>query len=332
MLRSGELARRAVAVLGWRCPFPMARAAHDPVVLIYHGISSRADSCGMNARRFEEQLVFLKEHFAIVSPKQFAGTTSEKHRTRVMLTFDDGFRNNAEVVAPILRRHQVPAVFFVSSRHTTPGKYLWFSYLRALKSYFQGNGFMLNGEFMDMSGSRRRSTMARIETMLLSLRPHPAKMYEVMEEELPSLSDFASHRELDDTCSGMTVEQLQELAQDPLFTIGAHTIDHPFLTKCEETEAARQMRVNKDWLEQVCKTRCDMVAYPLGDYNHAVLTQARQCGFRYGYSVERKLSVDAALEFARVGIYYPSLNELGCKVRWSKLVVRLHQVKAAIRA
>ena len=28
----------------------------------------------------------------------------------------------------------------------------------------------------------------------------------------------------------MTVEQIADLSADPLFSIGAHTIDHPFLT------------------------------------------------------------------------------------------------------
>ena len=40
----------------------------------------------------------------------------------VVLTFDDGFANNATVARPVLEELQMSAVFFVSTRHLEPGR------------------------------------------------------------------------------------------------------------------------------------------------------------------------------------------------------------------
>jgi peptidoglycan/xylan/chitin deacetylase (PgdA/CDA1 family) len=93
----------------------------------------------------------------------------------VLLTFDDGLRNNAEVATPIVRKHGVPAIYFFSSRHATPGKYLWFVYLSNLERQFKGAGFVFRERFMDMFPGRREATMSELTEALLRLRPTRAR-------------------------------------------------------------------------------------------------------------------------------------------------------------
>ena len=169
------------------------------------------------------------------------------------LTFDDGFGNNAEVVAPILRKYRVPALFFVSSRHSTPGKYLWFSYLRALERRYPAERLRFRGTAFDMTPRARSDSIQRLSTILLDLRPHPTAMYSAIETELPPLEEFVAESELQDCYAGMTPEQLAHLAAEPLFSIGAHTADHPFLSRCEAAERQRQIHSNREWLEAVCR-------------------------------------------------------------------------------
>ena len=99
-------------------------------------------------------------------------------------------------------------------------------------------------------------------------------MYEAIEEELPRLEDFVSRQKLADCYAGMTAEQVDELSRDPLFSIGVHTVDHPFLSKCRAEEARRQILDNKKWIEKVSDKPCDSIAYPSGDYNAEVWRSA----------------------------------------------------------
>src|SRR5437773_920725 len=113
---------------GWKFPYIRILSSRRVVILLYHGISKAEDPNSISAAIFEQHISLLQQHFAIADPERLSERRTPYERIRVLLTFDDGFRNHAEVVAPILKKHRVPALFFISSRHSMTGKYLWFSY------------------------------------------------------------------------------------------------------------------------------------------------------------------------------------------------------------
>jgi peptidoglycan/xylan/chitin deacetylase (PgdA/CDA1 family) len=294
----------------WRFPFARALSPRQTVICLYHGVPAR-DGAG-----FEQHVRFLTRHCDLATPEDSDKVRGRFDRPRILLTFDDGFRNHAEVVAPILRRYEVPAIFFVPSRHTWTGQYLWFSYLRALEQHFKDDGFVFRGEFIDMARDRRHASISRLSETLLALTPHPSSMYQAIEQELPPLEDFVGEEALADEYAGLTVAQISELASDSLFTIGAHTVDHPLLTRCSLEEAVRQMDDNKKWLEQITNQPCATFAYPSGNYDASVLSACRSLGFSHGYATTPVLGRDGRFEVPRLGIYSPSLDTLGFKVHW----------------
>jgi peptidoglycan/xylan/chitin deacetylase (PgdA/CDA1 family) len=309
---------------GWVRNAPDYRLARtlsgrQPAVLVYHGVPRRARAPGaLDAHAFEEQMRFLKRHFAVLHSHQHSQRRRPAERPAVVLTFDDGFRNQAEVVAPVLRKLRLPAIFFISSRHATPGQYLWFQYLKMLRQQFKGNGFRFFGQFMDMSPRQRDETMERLRRMLLEMRPHPGAMYEAIDAELPELKSFVSAEQLEDESAGMTAAQVEELAADPLFSFGVHTVDHPCLTKCSSEEAARQIGENRAWLEAASKRKCDSIAYPQGDYDRQTLQQCRAAGILTGHAVITRFNSDPNLEIPRIGVYSPSLSLLSLKAMWGR--------------
>ena len=309
--------RKGLAAAGWRLPAPSGRKTAEPAVLMYHGISERTSPWGMNSDVFEEHARFLVRHFDVVGANDASNRRS--NRERVAITFDDGLRNNAEVAAPILRSYGAPATFFVSTRHCEPGKYLWATYLRALEDYYPESELAFRGRRYGMGTSERADSMRRLRNLLLGLEPHPAAIYAAIEQELPSLESFLEPECIRDRCAGMTPEQVRELAEDPLFSIGAHTEDHPLLSRCDDGEIRNQLATNKRKLEAWTGEPCDAVAYPCSDLDERVIERCREAGFRHGYSAERPPRFDRSMERFRTGVYYPSLDELGCKVRWGRL-------------
>ncbi len=312
----------AVAGLS-RSPTVRALSSRMPVVLLYHGVPAERGEPGMDAALFERHVRFLKEHCEPIRADALDRPRGRFDPVRVLLTFDDGLRNNAEVAAPILRRYGVPAVFFVSSRHAAGGRYLWFSYLSALEAWFPGSGFTFMGQHVDMSPGSRVASLEGLRRQLLALRPHPAAMYDAIESEGPRLEEFVPEDRLKADYSGMTPDQVADLAADPLFTLGVHTVDHPFLPYCEPDEIRRQLERNKAWLEQVGGRPCDSVAYPSGAYDPRVLDLCRELGLGKGYAVIPSVQEDPDLEVPRVGIYDPSLDILAFKVQWGNLLRRL---------
>ena len=125
---------------------------------------------------------------------------------------------------------------------------------------------------------------------------------------------------LADSYSGMTATQVSELASIPLFEIGAHTVNHPFLSKCVPAESFRELRDNKLWLEEVVGRPCDTIAYPSGDYDARILKQCHDLGFCRGFSVDPIVNVVSHFELPRIGVYNESQDILGFKVQWGNLI------------
>lgn len=61
--------------------------------------------------------------------------------------------------------------------------------------------------------------------------------------------------------------------------IGAHTMDHPLLTKVSREAAEKQIADSKDYLEKITGKKVEMFAYPAGDYNASVIDIVKSCGF-----------------------------------------------------
>jgi peptidoglycan/xylan/chitin deacetylase (PgdA/CDA1 family) len=292
-----------------------AATHRNPLILMYHGIPRFSAGTGdVDAETFEAQIIWLKREHEIITPTRLRTEREGFGRPKVLLTFDDGFRNNWNVAVPVLRRHGVPATFFISSRHSQPGEYLWFVYLRALRDHFKGHGFRFQGEYQRMSDGYRDKTVRRLLDILIALRPHPAAMYDVIKKDLPPLEEFVNPQDIASKYAGMTAEQVRELASDPLFSIGVHTVDHPLLSRCAREEAIRQVSECRAWLENISGKQCRWIAYPGGDYNHEILNICREAGLLGGFAVNPKFDSSSPWEMPRVGVYCRNLALLELKV------------------
>lgn len=89
------------------------------IIVAFHRVSDqfREEDLTCSAARFEEFCRFFRNHFRVVPlSEQLAGRTGDRRTGGTLsITFDDGYRDNFEVAAPILRKLSLPATFFVTT-------------------------------------------------------------------------------------------------------------------------------------------------------------------------------------------------------------------------
>ena len=89
------------------------------VVVTFHRVNDwmQEDGITCGSGKFEAFCRFFQKHFDVVPlSRQLAGCREGRGMGGTLsITFDDGSRDNYEVVAPILRRLDLPAVFFVAT-------------------------------------------------------------------------------------------------------------------------------------------------------------------------------------------------------------------------
>jgi peptidoglycan/xylan/chitin deacetylase (PgdA/CDA1 family) len=87
-------------------------------VLAYHQVKDPAnDYSSVSPTAFCEQMQYLKDHYDVLHLRdavRVAGRRGWAGRV-VAITFDDGYRDNATIAAPILRSLGLPACFFVAT-------------------------------------------------------------------------------------------------------------------------------------------------------------------------------------------------------------------------
>ena len=97
----------------WRSLF----AKHGVRILAYHGVEAvPSNPFAVSVENFEKQIAFIAENFDVIDFPTFLRwrrRAYESGRPKILLTFDDGFKNNLAFAAPILKIYGVPATFFL---------------------------------------------------------------------------------------------------------------------------------------------------------------------------------------------------------------------------
>lgn len=121
MLERNSNIRKAAGQVLHRVPLPIWRALvpKKAIGICYHVVSDTTlphikHYRPLTSAEFIEDIIYLRNNFAFISYEELeAGSARHAPGHFVIITFDDGFAQCADVIAPILLRYQINGVFFV---------------------------------------------------------------------------------------------------------------------------------------------------------------------------------------------------------------------------
>jgi peptidoglycan/xylan/chitin deacetylase (PgdA/CDA1 family) len=88
------------------------RRRGDLTILLYHRVGAGTGEVSLPVRTFRRHLAHLGERQPVVSLDQ---ALANGRRGGVVLTFDDGYRDFTETVAPLLVEHGLPALLYLTT-------------------------------------------------------------------------------------------------------------------------------------------------------------------------------------------------------------------------
>jgi len=104
------------------------------LILTYHGVIHSSDNSynnrnAISAQEFEQQMAYISRNYRAMALPELVRRLKAGEplpRSTVVITFDDGFRNNYSVAAPILKRYGLPATIFLATAYVNSPKLgLW---------------------------------------------------------------------------------------------------------------------------------------------------------------------------------------------------------------
>ena len=191
---------------------------------------------------------------------------SEDFKRRfVCITFDDGYKDVKEYAYPLLRKYKLPFAMYIPTSFPDRLGEMWWLALEAVIAQNSRIGMVINGKdqfFECGSVSEKRELYDAVYGYIRSMKT---------EDELRKfVRDLCATYRVDiaafcrDLC--MDWQELGEMAEDPLMTIGAHTVNHVMLKKIASDDVTRaEMEMSRSVLEAALGKRPQHLAYPVGD-------------------------------------------------------------------
>lgn len=216
-------------------------------------------------------------------------------RRFVVLTFDDGYRDSLTRALPILQRLDAPFTVYVPTGALTRELYAWWLGLRVL---------IRSHDEIALDCMERRFACRDLAGKLVALRAVSAWVQQDYRRKSKLVPVFAAYGiSLPSVANEyfMNCDELRELADQPLVTIGAHTTSHAALSVLEPDQVRSEMADNRSYLERLLNREVLHFAYPYGD--------ARACGAREA-AIARELSFISALTVEASPIFAEHRNRV----------------------
>jgi peptidoglycan/xylan/chitin deacetylase (PgdA/CDA1 family) len=244
----------------------------------------------LSVKDLDRSLTTLAKHYRFISMDKAVAMLAGKEPLQpysLVLTFDDGYRNNITHALPILQRHNAPAIFFLSTGHVERREPFWYDRLdyaiqhlrQEQHIYFSGKIFLFRPNQEEIS----RITFSSLRHMIKTdNRPYTETMLEV-NQMTNNLEDNGSCRLADvfekDHCTAIMTWEETRWAANQGVTIGSHTVDHSILDRLDEVAAREQLTISKKTIEQHTGKQCAFFCYPNGNWDKNIVSLVRETGF-----------------------------------------------------
>ncbi|MDZ7265874.1 MAG: polysaccharide deacetylase family protein [candidate division KSB1 bacterium] len=264
------------------------------LILTYHGVIHSGDNSYSNrnsiaAAAFEQQMDYLARHFQPMSLPELVRRLQAREQLpdyTVVITFDDGFRNNYTVAAPILKKYGLPATIFLATAYVSSPKLgLWTERVDWLlqSATLPVLEFSFGNEVQHLALQTTRDRMIasdRVRDYLKRLPPAEREQaISALQARLGRVREI--DRSLEERYAFLTWDQARELQQAQI-TFGSHTHTHAILSSLSMAEAHFELTESRRLIEAELRTACTLFSYPNGsvrDFSRRDLELVQKLGY-----------------------------------------------------
>ena len=248
------------------------------------GFDSFLPNVSAHPDQFDQQLAYLRQWFHVISINELIDWLAGAGKLpshAALITFDDGYLDNYIHAFPVLRRHQLPALIFLTTGHIgTDLPFYWdlaaYCFHHTLKESLR----FPDGSEQQWRSSRHLESLSKDWVEDLKRLPESEKQTRVerLPEELGVSIPKGHFREL-----MLNWDMVREMKKSGI-SFGGHTISHPILTRIPLHEARREITGCKQRIEEELGEQVSSFAYPNGlktDLDLPIRAVVEEAGFLF---------------------------------------------------
>jgi peptidoglycan/xylan/chitin deacetylase (PgdA/CDA1 family) len=259
---------------------------------------------------FRTQVTHLRDRFQVIGLDELealADSGFAVERPTVLITFDDGYRDNFEVAFPILQQLGVPATFFIPTKFFEVSQLPWWDHTAYVIKRSERKQIALDwpeAVVIDLPRGPRTSAIMAVIRLYLDGKILDEAQFRAHLEERASVV-------VDEEALGrsllMSWDQVRRLSTSGM-AIGAHSHSHHRLSALSEADQRFELLESKRILERELGREVKALAYPFGwsdTYDERTKRQAREAGYRLAFSSKEGVNRPGASdpwELHRLGV------------------------------
>jgi peptidoglycan/xylan/chitin deacetylase (PgdA/CDA1 family) len=260
---------------------------------------------GVTPEAFQKQLLACKEIGEFIHPRDLLQDSDDiinSNKNYILVTFDDGLREQFEIAKPILESLNIPALFFVNSINFIGKKVSLVHKIHLLRSQLAPAELMnsfseINSETktqLTIEEKKKAETHYNFDDtesahlkFILNFKLSMADQSILIDGLFDRYFDAENvNREL-----YMTEAQLKTLADKEM--LGSHAHSHLPLGYLEQNEIKTELEKPKQYLESLTTKKINFVSYPYGSpeaCTHPVSGIAADLDYKLGFTMERGIN------------------------------------------
>ena len=303
-------------------PFIQKRMSRSLKILMYHGVSDAASPylpC-TSTQVFQSHMQYLAQYCHVLDLEEAIERIESRELPEhaVVVTLDDGYRDNYLHVFPILKQLGISATIFLATGAIGNSRLLWHDQacrmisqttVQKLENFGSVNGYDLG------TWEGKQKAQISILWYLRSLEDDErVECLECLSQEL-NVPSHASDSEL-----MLNWQEVKEMHCAGI-RFGAHTVTHPILSRLSLDKAVQEIRESKSMIEKELQVKISAFAYPSGrpqDFNAEIKEIVKQEGFRCAVSTTpgSNSEVDDLFEMKRLGFWDQDMKSFGLRFEY----------------
>jgi peptidoglycan/xylan/chitin deacetylase (PgdA/CDA1 family) len=272
---------------------------------LFHRVSDDTDAMWppMKPALFSEIISYLTKKYAIIPLEHYLNSPGDFSTTKRIATilFDDGYKDNIEIAAPILRQYNCPASFYIVTDCINRNIPTWTYIVDHIFQYTTKQKIELVFDFVP----------EQFRLIQLKKDQHESRIVKNVKPWLKKLSNTRRIKIVQailDQCNDvplpynkmMNWNDIRQLATEG-FIIGSHSHTHPMLASLnDEKEISDELRVSSQIIFNETGKTPQTISYPIGSFDDRVLSLAKQEGYKYGLAVEQRFFYSGRDDFFKI--------------------------------
>jgi peptidoglycan/xylan/chitin deacetylase (PgdA/CDA1 family) len=271
---------------------------------------------------FEKQMGFLSKKYNVISLDDYINMRQNQNTLfpkTVVITFDDGWKDNYLYAFPILKKYMLPVTIFLTAGFIGTRNVFWpekviflINKLLALpesakRCFRNENTKMLQPMLNDLLKNNNKNVS--LNNLIATLKNWDTNSIDNLIKYLEKCLN--APEDIEDINFLLDWDQVREMKEYHV-CFGSHGISHSILTGLSNDVIKKEIALSKQSIEKEVKAPVDNFAYPNGNYNENVIAYVKTAGYSSALTVEHGINTSKTdlYRLKRINIHQERLSDL----------------------